>query len=73
MVVPEGLPIDVGASGLHPAVDDAVVVVAGVIGGPADGVLTRENIADVTLTAVRVRNTSTSIIVLLADLVAKGI
>ena len=73
MVLPEGFSIDVGATGLHPAVDDAVVEVAGVICGPTDGVLTRENITDVTLTAVRVRDTSSSIVVLLADLVTKGI
>ena len=73
MVLPEGFPIDVGASGLHPAVDDAVVVVAGVICGPTDGVLTRENIADVALTAVGVRDTASSIVVLLADLVTKGV
>ena len=73
MVLPEGFRIDVGANGLQPAVDDAVVVVAGVICGPADGILTRENIADVALTAVGVRDTASSIVLLLADLVTKRI
>ena len=59
--------------GWQPAVDDAVVEVARVLGGPTDGVLARKNITDVALLAVGVRHTTTTIIMLLADLVPVGV
>ena len=73
MVLPESLRADILAKGLQPAVDLAVVVVARMICGPADGVLVRQDVADVTLAAVGVRHTSAAIIILLAELMTKGV
>ena len=73
MVLPESLRTDVGPKSLQPAVDVAIVVVARVICGPADGVLIREDITDMTLSAMGVRHASSSVVVLLAELMTKGV
>ena len=73
MVFPKSLRIEIGAKGLQPAVDVAIVEVARMICSPTNRVLIRKNVTDVTLSAVRIRYTPSSIIVLLADLVTKGI
>ena len=73
MVLPECPRVHVVAIGGQPAVDDAVVEVARVLSGPTDGVLARENVADVALLAVGVSHATTTIIVFLTYLVPVGV
>ena len=73
MVLPEGLRADTFTKSLQSAVDLAVVVVTRMICGSANGVLVRQDVADVTLAAVGVRHASSAIIILLAKLMTKGV
>ena len=73
MVFPESLRIEIGAKGLQPAVDVALVEVSRMICGPTDRVLIRQDVTDVTLSAVRLCYTSSSVVVLFAKLMTIGV